>query len=156
MLLSSMCFTTANINSTDFFPLNHLEFSIVNVALPFLFVADSARGLVRWFSLNRAYFWKKNLPKVLQEWKKWVPLHPLSRGKAVKRWHDEQVGWWVPDWPSILPCNAAREREKRSGKISEKFSRKNLGKICTVKINHLPLHPLSLQNGKPSSLKDFR
>ena len=36
------------------------------------------------------------------------------------------------------------------------FSKKNLEKICTVKINHLPLHPLSLQNGKPSSLKDFR
>ena len=51
-----------------------------------------------------------------------------------------------PDWPSILPCNVAREREKLSGKISEKFSRKNLEKNCTVKINHLPLHPLSLQN----------
>ena len=36
------------------------------------------------------------------------------------------------------------------------FLEKNLEKICTVKINHLPLHPLSLQNGKPSSLKDFR
>ena len=36
------------------------------------------------------------------------------------------------------------------------FFKKNLEKICTVKINHLPLHPLSLQNGKPSSLKDFR
>ena len=31
-----------------------------------------------------------------------------------------------PDWPSILPCNVAREREKLSGKISEKFSRKKL------------------------------
>ena len=51
-----------------------------------------------------------------------------------------------PVWPSILPCNVAREREKLSGKISEKFSRKKLEKICTVKINHLPLHPLSLQN----------
>ena len=51
-----------------------------------------------------------------------------------------------PDWPSILPCNVAREREKLSGKISEKFFRKNLEKICTVKINHLSLHPLSLQN----------
>ena len=36
------------------------------------------------------------------------------------------------------------------------FFEKNLEKICTVKINHLPLHPLSLQNRKPSSLKDFR
>ena len=36
------------------------------------------------------------------------------------------------------------------------FSKKISKKICTVKINHLPLHPLSLQNGKPSSLKDFR
>ena len=36
------------------------------------------------------------------------------------------------------------------------FFQKNLEKICTVKINHLPLHPLSLQNRKPSSLKDFR
>ncbi len=34
----------------------------------------------------------------------------------------------------------------------EKISKKN----CTVKINHLPLHPLSLQNRKPSSLKDFK
>ena len=36
------------------------------------------------------------------------------------------------------------------------FFEKNLEKICTVKINHLPLHPLSLQNRKPSSLKDFK
>ena len=36
------------------------------------------------------------------------------------------------------------------------FFQKNLEKICTVKINHLPLHLLSLQNRKPSSLKDFR
>ena len=33
-----------------------------------------------------------------------------------------------PDWPSILPCNVAREREKLSGKISEKFSRKKTRK----------------------------
>ena len=39
--------------------------------------------------------------------------------------------------------------------LPENFFEKNPGKICTAKTNHLPLHPLSLQNGKPSSLKDF-
>ena len=35
------------------------------------------------------------------------------------------------------------------------FFEKNLEKICTVKINHLPLHPLSLQKKKAKFFERF-
>ena len=76
------------------------------------------------------------------------------------KWLSDDMMNWSGSEPRISQVSylAMAQGSEKSFPESylKNFFEKNLEKNCTVKINHLPLHPLSLQNGKPSSLKDFK
>ncbi len=76
------------------------------------------------------------------------------------KWLSDDMMNWSGSEPRISQVSYLAMSQGSEKSFPETFLKdffeKNLEKICTVKINHLPLHPLSLQNRKPSSLKDFK